>query len=364
MDVYGNQSNACNITISQGNNYSSPIIFRNFSDNMPTMQVPKEVIWKVSEGLKNRAPGQAVLDGVPYAGVPNPFQVFAYAQLSIVNRKNEWTKVPGAGLQIDKAIQCAFSVCSKTYDIHVSDGVPSIKISSLSFGEFFRAANTGVQIFWKSGNPSPSWLQDKRFPPMPFVHFSKPVGSITEFAFGPVDRLFTNIETSFTGINYDNWLTMGNHSTWSLGADLESGIVYPHAVPLSDETRQVLSKGLPKTMDDIAASLTKLSLTNSKRTVNGTVAVSETYVSVNWVWFVLPALVMVMSIVFFVMTIMANFKQRGELWKCSVLPVLYHGLDENLLDENQYATVSNMEQAAQSTEVRLGYSDSDRLILH
>ena len=119
-------------------------------------------------------------------------------------------------------------------------------------------------------------------------------------------------------------------------------------------------------MQKMAASLTRLALDESDKTVNGTAEVSEVYVAVNWAWIAFPALVLALGILFLVSTIVATKSQNLGLWKSAILPVLYHGLDDELLDgyQNKQATVSGMDQSAQSVDVKLDISDSrDKLVL-
>lgn len=115
----------------------------------------------------------------------------------------------------------------------------------------------------------------------------------------------------------------------------------------------------------IASSLTKLTLDESDATINGKISDAANIVAVKWQWITLPVTVVLLSVVFLVITILVSRRQKQlALWKSSVLPLLYHGLDERvaILDGEEYAVVSGMEADAKSVEVLLEGSERGRLM--
>ena len=94
-------------------------------------------------------------------------------------------------------------------------------------------------------------------------------------------------------------------------------------------------------------------MAHSKNTANGTVLSAKVYVSVNWLWIILPAALVVLSVAFQLLTILTNKRQRLQLWKTSLLAVLFHGLDSWTSVDDKHATMSQMERRAQSLEVEL-----------
>lgn len=78
--------------------------------------------------------------------------------------------------------------------------------------------------------------------------------------------------------------------------------------------------------------------------------------SVDWGFLALPAMVLLLGIVFLVSTILVNREHKLSLWTSSLLPVLYHGLGDELVRE--HVTISSMEEAAQSVHVRLRSHDT------
>lgn len=125
-----------------------------------------------------------------------------------------------------------------------------------------------------------------------------------------------------------------------------------------DILRRLDTFGLEAIMRNIAASLTKCLLEKSNQTVDGTVSVSEAYVSVEWEWITLPAIILLSTMILFISTILGNKKHGLDLWKSAILPVLYHGLDNDLLaDGPRYTTVSEMEQTSK-VPATLEFSDA------
>ncbi|KAL4915661.1 hypothetical protein BDW62DRAFT_203421 [Aspergillus aurantiobrunneus] len=91
---------------------------------------------------------------------------------------------------------------------------------------------------------------------------------------------------------------------------------------------KILDAGLEPIVSNVAASFTKAAFEASEFTVDGTVFASEVYVSVDWVWLVLPAAVVALGIVFLLLTIATNYRQRIDLWKSSIIAVVFHGLGD------------------------------------
>lgn len=78
----------------------------------------------------------------------------------------------------------------------------------------------------------------------------------------------------------------------------------------------------------------------------------------------LPAALLLFSLVFFISIVPVNRKQKLALWKSSVLPMVYHGLeDEALMDGDEHATVSRMELNGQAVDVRLGKSSAKERLM-
>lgn len=134
----------------------------------------------------------------------------------------------------------------------------------------------------------------------------------------------------------------------------------------TDNVAKIVSTSLDQVTTGIANSLTKLALDQSKVTVTGTISHTKTFVAVKWKWITLPAAVVFLSLFFLLTTILANSRQkRLALWKSSVLPLLYHGIDHERVaipDGQDVAVVSAMEVDAKGAKVQLEESGRGRLL--
>jgi hypothetical protein len=125
----------------------------------------------------------------------------------------------------------------------------------------------------------------------------------------------------------------------------------------STKIQKILDVGLEKVIQNMALSVSKFFRDNSNETLQGTTTVSESYVVVSWPWLVLPATLLALGAVLLVSTFSVDKHHKLNPWKSSSLPVLYHGLDDNLIPANrEYGSASQMEQIAGETHVRLGPS--------
>jgi hypothetical protein len=124
---------------------------------------------------------------------------------------------------------------------------------------------------------------------------------------------------------------------------------------------------LQGTFANIVAALNQYSLETNNNTINGTAYSLQVHVRVQWLWLLLPGLLVLLGDTFFLLTLQGNRQQKGSLWKSSLLAHHYHGLD-NVVSAggiNNYATASEMESAAEGVKVRLEHSSLHRRdVLH
>lgn len=71
--------------------------------------------------------------------------------------------------------------------------------------------------------------------------------------------------------------------------------------------------GFNTTITRLAAALTIQGMEDSKYTVNGTVYISDVFVSVQWPWLILPALLVLVGAVFLGTTITLSRKSKLPL---------------------------------------------------
>ncbi|OJJ06186.1 hypothetical protein ASPVEDRAFT_87499 [Aspergillus versicolor CBS 583.65] len=274
--------------------------------------------------------GYSTPSGEIYAGIPDPQFVIAQAELRIVSNQTT-TPSPLADLaqlfHIIHATQCAVGICARTYNVSVTNGTASFDVSPPDFGQRFANPDAGpVPIDMAASWPTcwkPSQGTAGNDTGVTEVYGGSAWANVDEFAscktgdFSTLSKHLagtTELEQSITQYG------PGDFSRWSKADTPDSD------TPAASVAR-ILSKGLEPVIRDVAASFTKAALSASNFTAgNGTVLVSEVYVSVDWAWLALPAALVVMGIVFLVLTAVLNRRQRLFVWKSSILAVLFHGL--------------------------------------
>ena len=313
---------ACNVTVPQGGWSASPIRTgkTDYADSA-YIEIPRDIVWKVGSRMR----------GV-FAGVTDPMFVMAYARLnSQPTTPGIETSDPAGGLKVKKATQCAMSPCTRTYSMSVLNGVLDTRVSPPDWGT----------MVYSDCFDDACWTAEYR---------SEITNTTSE-----IPLLF------FSALN-----ALDGFSILSMVYNLsDSGPFWTQTGGTSiDITDRLHAFGLETIMHNIAASLTAHLLNKSNETVGGTMSVSEVYVSVEWGWITLPAIVLLSTLILFICTTLGNKKHGLDLWKSAILPVLYHGLDNDLLaDGPRYAMVSEMEQTSK-VPARLEFSDTkNRLML-
>lgn len=309
--VSGSHRYPCNVTIPQGSWASFPIRVEGADDDSHgnMIEVPWGMIWESG----------VYVDGV-VAGVENPLFALVYAEL---NKPPIDSPHPAKDINIKNVTQCVLSPCTRTHSVSVSNGEPSIHLSP------------------------PDWR------------------TITNYPGGKCDdNICWQAEYKSTASNITS--TISFQTALNMLYDEVSYIssVYNLTGPFYTQTGgevgdtiiRVGTVGLDTLMDNIAMSLTGYVLGRSNDTVYGTMSVSELYVFVEWGWITLPAIVLLSTMVLFISTVFGSRRHGLQLWRCAILPTMYHGLEKDILpDGPEYATVSQMRDMAK-VPVELGFS--------
>ncbi|ODM19713.1 hypothetical protein SI65_04699 [Aspergillus cristatus] len=300
----------CNVTVPGGNSASVPIQVSK-TNGVTMLQMPTDMLWTV--GI--RPPGV-------FAGVENPLIVLGHATMQDYPTRTS-SSHPEKDMKIEKATQCVLSPCMRTYSVSVSGGNPTTHLSPPIWGELF----DGYLDLQDSCN----------------AVFQSEAGNITA---GVSPSFVYNFESLHHSMEFTTLWNQYGDGMW-----VQSGEVY------EDTLRRLQILSPEEIMQNIAASLTKYALENSTETVRGTMSVSRSFVSVEWEWITLPAIILLASMALFISTVVKNKKHGLNLWKSAILPVLYHGLDDDILrDGPEYASVSQMERTA-TIPVGFGHSD-------
>ncbi|KAJ5593446.1 hypothetical protein N7537_010350 [Penicillium hordei] len=365
------QSGPCNISLPQGDSSSEPVsIIPHFGDSFD-MYIPEDIIWDVhrlktivdpdvshSSYLSTSSDIPYVVVNKTFIGVKNPLLVVAHAALTLPSGKtSKLQSHPEKGLKIRNVTQCVLSLCARTYNVSVSDGIPSTSISAPDYGTFvpFKdpEGKSPGNVCWHPGTGTSVNVASKS---------DGQYTNTTEFAFCPA-TLFDDYDLQLTGSKQRNfWWTNSGGPDYAFWRNYQRRN-NPEAS--SQNVQKIVASGLEKVTHNMAASLGKFARSTSNGMVTGSMAISESYVDVNWPWLTLPALLLVLGIVFLVSTLLANKQRKLSLWRNSVLPILYHGLERDLVEAgDEYAPVSEMERTAGAIDVKLGFSDTQsRLML-
>ena len=115
--------------------------------------------------------------------------------------------------------------------------------------------------------------------------------------------------------------------------------------------------------DDAAIAARAIDATANR--VSGTGSDGETYVHVSWLWFILPAGLVLAAALFLLLTMLANRSGGGgRIWKSSSLPYLYHPLAGETLEGLHGAErLAVMRARARATSVRLARIEDGQLRL-
>jgi hypothetical protein len=86
---------------------------------------------------------------------------------------------------------------------------------------------------------------------------------------------------------------------------------------------------------------------------DGTAHSSVAYVHVNWWWLILPLVLLLSTLVFFVSVVVQSRKAKVEIWKSSTLAAMLSPLDSRLLEKFDGLAFRDKEEAAKETKVSL-----------
>ncbi|KAJ5094581.1 hypothetical protein N7456_010442 [Penicillium angulare] len=287
------------------------------------------------------------LTNLTVAGVKNPMVTIAYLELALNTTGMTHNTSLSDALVIKNATACSLSTCLRDYHVRVKDGTPTVRTENNDFGTIYlEKTSPDVHVEGTSlVNNTLCWMP------------------------GPPDAAGYQKTKPFAFCDDQMW-TLSNVRQYLPSSLAE--VIWPFDIPVwdtetSDKTRMEYFQrvGLQKTMENIAASLTKYGLEKSDYSVYGKSSVTKVFVTVRWLWMILPTILVVFGSIFLVMTIVLSKRSQLPLWKSSALASYYHGLERNVEDDHaEYLTAAIMEKKAGREDVRLQPSESNgRLVL-
>jgi hypothetical protein len=344
----GFDSIPCYIDIGQGDTGKFQVNTRNgskFENWIATMNYPEDLVWSPYTLTR-------YIDNFTYAGVQNPQSVLAHAK--IVLASNNTTGLSPLSdientLKVTAVTQCALAICSRTYQVAVTAGISSINASLPNYGQIFNnsdSTSTQNRLCWR-----PDHVDSITVPRIPNIS-NELWANRSEFAFCPASTYNLVLD----GQSTRHMLIENTSAIWRQSG---SSAFYSHA-----NMPKISSTGLRAVIKNIAASYTKDALNASNYTIGGTIITTEVYVRVKWLWMILPAVLTVLGVIFFILTILVNRGQKLDVWKSSIMAVLFHGLDDwGEKTRDGPSRVGQMEKTAQQIKVKLRASDDHTTLM-
>ncbi|KAK3073299.1 hypothetical protein LTR53_005251 [Teratosphaeriaceae sp. CCFEE 6253] len=342
-------SPSVNCTIRIGNSSQSPNVF---SGSIMSYSHVSEIVWPV---YQLPGPGIDPLGPQPsnftFLGVRNPFLVLGYAAL----KWDQTGPLPSVG-HIANAEQCVLTPCVRDYAVSVADGKASVQVVGIDYGviryplvyNVDRQEDSGVWLdakaaCWQAGAGVAGYENHctlvNASAPHPYQCDQTDTG-LTGGSPGdtpptgicPVHPYVEPLRDRLTGdVSATKRLVTAGY--WDSGVN--TGIVNS---TISDALQVIQNSSLSHISDNVAASLTKLGWDMSTDTLTGNITTTEVYVLVRWEWLILPIVLEVAAVAFLLAAAILTGSRKVKLWKSSVLPYLYHGLEQETLMDRQAAS--------------------------
>ncbi|KAJ9617241.1 hypothetical protein H2200_000962 [Cladophialophora chaetospira] len=278
------------------------------------------------------APNKTIL------GIRDPLMVVADTTFKVKNSK----------MEVAQATMCTFDLCLREYDMSVANGVASISTSKITYGTKFN-----ISFAYHGGSVVPAQLasdgyscwaggkdpaQVAELDVLSLVNASSGLATEKgrkEFVFcydafmgGGLQSLPTVLSPYITGNGTTYESVCGNECMEGPGpaSPLTDGVMIPD-IDSSDATARVHSMGLATFMENVAESLTKLVLDLDGNKIIGNSGSQVAFVHVRWLWLIMPGILELTGLVLLVLTIQSSKKRDAPLWKSSIFPLLFHGLE-------------------------------------
>ena len=240
---------------------------------------------------------------------------------------------------------CSLYFCVKTYQVWVESGNLTESIASTFPNEKTSSIDSKVVGTTQSS-------QGSGYPPLAFLP-----GSDDGVIGGPY-----NI-SGFSSVPMIGFLASNLQG---------SGSGMPGEASYDSDAVQVLSNSFGVTsnvtaeqvFENLATSWTNTMRTDSgssgSTTIDGTVWTTETFVTVDWPWISLPAMIAVVVMLLLLLTVWQTYRARMESFKSESLPALFAGLTDAKRVESGRTTrdAEGMEKAAEGIQVMLRVKQS------
>ncbi|KAI1383618.1 uncharacterized protein F4822DRAFT_421166 [Hypoxylon trugodes] len=210
---------------------------------------------------------------------------------------------------INKAMQCSFSLCARTFETPY-------------FANFTNGPLTGPSTPLNiASNPRPLENDIVRVTLEPATSDHPPMN--TTFAINECDfqDLNTYLQSLFNVQYWSEGMTRGPNQN-SSSSTSNSPLITPNIGLALSETGDI-----PDLMRQIADSMTEALRTSVNSTVVTGVGMNTvTYIAITWAWLALPIALVVLTFLMLLLVIFRNGARGVPIWKSSSLALLFHDL--------------------------------------
>ena len=204
---------------------------------------------------------------------------------------------------IAAASECAFYVCVKSYNISVLNGQTSEEVVST----FYSSQSSTI---WDGRNGASAYDNFTMRPPSHTGTSNDGVEySITYITIQSISMTLTQYFTGYVTVDTSNY-----ERGWGSSDAIQH-------IYLSDKVSEVI--------DNVARSMSAfIQNNNADSTVTGFQSHVDTYIEVRWLWLILPITTIFLASLFLALTMYVSSRHAKNLWKSSILPVIFHGLHD------------------------------------
>ncbi|KPI38172.1 uncharacterized protein AB675_1014 [Cyphellophora attinorum] len=278
--------------------------------------------------------------------------------------------------QVNRTIDCALSRCRKRFEATVTNGTLSARPKGTTMLTEYSPNAMGNYTI------KPSYLTIKdNYTNIPY----RPFFCYKDMAL-PQPRWSENMEHDifFNNVSLQAW-RWSDPSTWTTCMYSRSDTKYRFMINRTldeDSNTESLQLGekflmnqdsnmlfakinhgndLPKAFANLTTMLDYAGLRASNQTTLGAMYVNTPIIAVRWEWLILPVLLEVMGLVFFVLVVLQTRRMRVRIWKTSILPFIYHGVPREELSEGSSDRSSDMLRDAECVKARMDACDGTGL---
>ena len=290
----------------------------------------------------------------------------------------------GPGFSISKVLKCGVSPCLNTYSVSVQDAQEHTRLVD---SKLYQSRLRNLTGFSKEISASPlnaATCFELDDAPKNYSRVEPSISTVASYVDTERDSfcIYSWLLPWIDAANYnwasplDAWVdpiaqaisaTVSVNSTvfFNDSSPVLSAVFDPETDSASYIEHILYQGGLESVLTNITNSLTNLNLGYSTDTVSGNLVEQVVFIHVRWRWITLPA-ILVAAAAFSLITAILETRSSGvELWKDSTLALLYHGIDESVIDDQElYSKSRDVDMAAKRVDVQLTRdTDSGRLML-